>query len=151
MSTISAKGVRTMLDIVPELVLVTGFLFLVLLVILNKTLYKPLLAFIDNRHNAINRDLENAGKNASDVAAYYKEVETILAEGRLEANRIKESAINEAKEKALQKIERKKVELDAQSELAFKQLEADKVEFKNNLLANLPLFRDGVAAKLSHI
>lgn len=140
-----------MLDIVPELVLVTGFLFLVLLVVLNKTLYKPLLAFIDNRHNAINRDLENAGKNASDVAAYFKEAETIIAEGRLEANRIKELAINEAKEKAIQKIERKKVELEAQNELSFKKLEADKVEFKNHLLASMPLFREGVAAKLSHI
>lgn len=140
-----------MLDIVPELVLVTGFLFLVLLVVLNKTLYKPLLAFIDNRHNAINRDLENAGKNASDVAAYFKEAEAIVAEGRLEANRIKELAINEAKEKAMQKIERKKVELEAQNELSSKKLEADKVEFKNHLLASMPLFREGVAAKLSHI
>jgi len=58
-----------MLDILPELLLVTGIVFLFLLFILNKTLYKPLLAFIDNRNNAINRDLENAGKNASDVAA----------------------------------------------------------------------------------
>ena len=97
-----------MLDIIPALLLVTGTVFLVLLIILNKALYQPLIAFIDNRNNAINRDLENAGKNASDVAAYYKEVEAIIAEGKLEASRIKEAAINEAKEKALEKIEQKR-------------------------------------------
>ncbi|WP_193433046.1 hypothetical protein [Sulfurospirillum diekertiae] len=33
-----------------------------MLILLNKTLYRPLLEFIDNRNNSINRDLENAGK-----------------------------------------------------------------------------------------
>ncbi len=140
-----------MLDILPELLLVTGIVFLFLLFILNKTLYKPLLAFIDNRNNAINRDLENAGKNASDVAAYFKEVETILSEGRDQAHRIKDAAMNEAKEKAAHKVESKRAQLEVQSEALFKQLESDKVDFKNHLLANMPLFKEGVSAKLSHI
>ena len=140
-----------MLDIIPALLLVTGTVFLVLLIILNKALYQPLIAFIDNRNNAINRDLENAGKNASDVAAYYKEIEAIIAEGKLEASRIKEAAVTEAKEKALQKIEQKKAELESQSELFMKKLESDRVDFKNHLLAQMPLFKEGVATKLSHI
>ena len=140
-----------MLDIIPALLLVTGTVFLVLLIILNKALYQPLIGFIDNRNNAINRDLENAGKNASDVAAYYKEIEAIIAEGKLEASRIKEAAINEAKEKALQKIEQKRAELDSQSEIFLKKLESDRVDFKNHLLAQMPLFKEGVATKLSHI
>lgn len=98
-----------MLDIIPALLLVTGTVFLVLLILLNKTLYKPLLEFIDNRNNSINRDLENAGKNASDVVAYYKEVETILSEGKMEAAKIREAALNEAKEKAAKKVEQKRV------------------------------------------
>ena len=59
-----------MLDIIPALLLVTGTVFLVLLILLNKTLYKPLLEFIDNRNNSINRDLENAGKNAGDSHSF---------------------------------------------------------------------------------
>ena len=140
-----------MLDIIPALLLVTGTVFFVLLIILNKALYQTLIAFIDNRNNAINRDLENAGKNASDVAAYYKEIEAIIAEGKLEASRIKEAAVTEAKEKALQKIEQKKAELESQSELFMKKLESDRVDFKNHLLAQMPSFKDGVATKLSHI
>lgn len=140
-----------MLDIIPALLLVTGTVFLILLIVLNKSLYQPLIAFIDNRNNAINRDLENAGKNASDVAAYYKEVEAIIAEGKMEATRIREAAIGEAREKALLKIEQKKAELDAKNELFLKKLESDKVEFKNHMLAQMPLFKEGIANKLSHI
>lgn len=151
MNTISTKGVHDMLDITPALLLVTGTVFLILLIILNKSLYQPLIAFIDNRNNAINRDLENAGKNASDVAAYYKEVEAILAEGKLEAMRIKELASNDAKEKALYKVEQKKAELESKNEAFLKKLESDKVEFKNHLITQMPLFKEGIATKLSHI
>ncbi len=140
-----------MLDIIPALLLVTGTVFLVLLILLNKTLYKPLLEFIDNRNNSINRDLENAGKNASDVVAYYKEVETILSEGKMEAAKIREAALSEAKEKAAKRIEQKKSDLEVQSVVFFKALESEKDEFKNGLLAQMPLFKESVSAKLSHI
>ncbi|WP_263831939.1 FoF1 ATP synthase subunit B' [Sulfurospirillum oryzae] len=140
-----------MLDIIPALLLVTGTVFLVLLILLNKTLYKPLLEFIDNRNNSINRDLENAGKNASDVVAYYKEVETILSEGKMEAAKIREAALNEAKEKAAKKVEQKKSDIEAQGVAFLKALESEKNEFKNGLLAQMPLFKESVSAKLSHI
>ena len=140
-----------MLDIIPALLLVTGTVFLVLLIVLNKTLYKPLLEFIDNRNNSINRDLENAGKNASDVVAYYRDVETIISEGKMEAAKIREAALNEAKEKAYKKIEQKKSELEAQNVAFLKTLEVEKVEFKNGLLAQMPLFKESISAKLSQI
>ena len=140
-----------MLDIIPALLLVTGTVFLVLLILLNKTLYKPLLEFIDNRNNSINRDLENAGKNASDVVAYYKEVETILSEGKVEAAKIREAALTEAKEKAAKKVEQKKSNLEVQGVAFLKTLESEKDEFKNGLLAQMPLFKESISAKLSHI
>lgn len=140
-----------MLDIIPALLLVTGTVFLVLLIILNKILYKPLLEFIDNRNNSIRRDLENAGKNASDVAAYYKDVDSIISEGKIEAAKIRETALSEAKEKAFKKVEQKKSDIEAQNSSFLKTLEAEKEEFKNGLLQKLPLLRDSVVAKLSHI
>ena len=140
-----------MLDIIPALLLVTGTVFLVLLVILNKTLYKPLLAFIDNRNNSINRDLENAGKNASDVVAYYQEVETILAEAKSEAAKMREAALGVAKASALKRVEQKKSDLDAQTSTFMKALEDEKDEFKATLLVQMPLFKEGVASKLAHI
>lgn len=140
-----------MLDVIPALLLVTGTVFLVLLAILNKTLYKPLLEFIDNRNNSINRDLENAGKNTSDVVAFYKEAESILAEGKREAAKIREIALSEAKEKAAKKIEQKRTELEAQGLAFVKTLEAEKDEFKSSLVSNIPLFKESITTKLSHI
>ena len=140
-----------MLDIIPALLLVTGTVFLVLLIVLNKTLYKPLLEFIDNRNNSINRDLENAGKNASDVVAYYQEIETILSEGKLEAAKIREAAINEANDKAMKRIEQKKNDIEAQNVAFLNALESEKDEFKNGLMAKMPLFKESISAKLSHI
>ena len=131
-----------MLDIIPALLLVTGTVFLVLLIVLNKTLYKPLLEFIDNRNNSINRDLSNAGKNASDVVAYYRDAEAV---------KIREAAINEGKEKAHRKIEQKKSEIEAQNVSFLQELEAQKVEFKNSLLAQMPLFKESVIAKLAYM
>ncbi|NCD07523.1 MAG: ATPase [Spirochaetia bacterium] len=140
-----------MLDIIPALLLVTGTVFLVLLIVLNKTLYKPLLEFIDNRNNSINRDLENAGKNASDVVAYYQEIETILSEGKLEAAKIREVAINEANDKAMKRIEQKKNDIEAQNVVFLNALESEKDEFKNGLMAKMPLFKESIHVKLSSI
>lgn len=145
------KGAKTMLDIIPALLLVTGTAFFILLIVLNTILYKPLIAFLDNRNSSIGRDLESAGKNTSDVAAYYEEIEAILAKARVEASRIKDEAVSEAKEKALKVIERKKSEIEAQKETFLKQLDSDKVAFKNDILAQAPLFKESLASKLTHI
>lgn len=140
-----------MLNIVPPLLLVTGTVFLVLLILLNKMFYKPLMEFMDNRNNSISRDLENAGKNASDVVAYYQEIEAILAEGRVEAAKIKETALNEAREKAAQKIVQKKSEIEAQAIAFANEIAAEREVFKSSLLGQVPLFQERVVAKLNKI
>ncbi len=140
-----------MLDIIPALLLVTGIVFLVLLVLLNKTLYKPLLGFMDNREKSIKRDLENAGKNSDEVKAFKEEAQKIILEAKTEANKIKDTALMTAKEEALKKLETKKSELESQYSQFLKELEAHRVEFKNALQEQLPQFRAGVKAKLDHI
>ena len=140
-----------MLDISPILLLVTGFVFFTLLILLNKILYKPLLEFIDNRNDSIKRDLENAGKNTSDVEAYYKEADQIILNAKAEAGKIREAALSEAKEIAAKKVEQKQSELDEEYTLFLKDLEADKTEFQASLNASIPLFRDSIKQKLGNI
>jgi F-type H+-transporting ATPase subunit b len=140
-----------MLDISPILLLVTGFVFFTLLILLNKILYRPLLEFIDNRNDSIKRDLENAGKNTSDVEAYYKEADQIVLTAKAEAGKIREAALSEAKEIAAKKVEQKQSELDEEYTLFLKDLEADKTEFQASLSANIPLFRDSIKQKLGNI
>lgn len=140
-----------MLDISPILLLVTGFVFFTLLILLNKILYRPLLEFIDNRNDSIKRDLENAGKNTSDVEAYYKEADQIILAAKAEAGKIREAALSEAKEIAAKKVEQKQGELEEEYALFLKDLEADKTEFQASLNANIPLFRDSIKQKLGNI
>jgi F-type H+-transporting ATPase subunit b len=140
-----------MLDISPILLLVTGFVFFTLLILLNKILYRPLLEFIDNRNDSIKRDLENAGKNTSDVEAYYKEADQIIHDAKAEAGKIREAALSEAKEIAAKKVEQKQSELEEEYTLFLKDLEADKTEFQASLNANIPLFRDSIKQKLGNI
>jgi len=140
-----------MLDISPILLLVTVVVFFTLLIVLNKILYKPLLAFIDNRNESIKRDLENAGKNTSDVEAYYKEADQIIREAKAEAGNIREVALSEAKEIAAKKVEQKQSELDEEYALFLKDLNAEKIEFTESLSAKIPLFRDSIKQKLGNI
>ncbi len=140
-----------MLDIVPALLLVTGIIFLVLMVLLNKTLYKPLLAFMDNREKSIKRDLDSAGKNSDEVASFKKEAEKIILEAKNEANRMKDSALMAAKDEALKKLEVKKSELESKYSQFLRELAAQRVEFKNALQEQLPQFKTSVKAKLDQI
>jgi len=140
-----------MVDISPILLLVTVVVFFTLLIILNKILYKPLLTFIDNRNESIKRDLENAGRNTSDVEAYYKEADQIIREAKAEAGKIREAALSEAKEIAAKKVEQKQSELDEEYTLFLKNLNAEKIEFTESLSAKIPLFRDSIKQKLGNI
>jgi F-type H+-transporting ATPase subunit b len=140
-----------MVDISPILLLVTVVVFFTLLIILNKILYKPLLTFIDNRNESIKRDLENAGRNTSDVEAYYKEADQIIREAKAEAGKIREAALSEAKEIAAKKVEQKQSELDEEYALFLKDLNAEKIEFTESLSAKIPLFRDSIKQKLGNI
>jgi F-type H+-transporting ATPase subunit b len=140
-----------MLDISPILLLVTLVVFFVLLAILNKTLYKPLLSFMDKRNESIKRDLENAGKNASDVEAYYKEANQIILEAKAEAGKIKEAALSEAKEVAAKRVEQKQSELEEEYAMFLKDLDAEKKEFQESLSSSIPLFRDAIKQKLGSI
>jgi F-type H+-transporting ATPase subunit b len=140
-----------MLDISPLLLLTTAVVFLVLLVVLNKVLYKPLLDFIDSRDAAIKRDMNSAGQNSSDVSALELEALDILKDAKHKAAKIREQAVSEAKDKAATLVEAKKLELDSHYAEFLKELDAEKQELKDGLYASLPSFKDGVKAKLGQI
>ena len=140
-----------MLDISPALLLVAVAVFLVMLILLNKVLYRPLLAFVQNRDNSIASDYENAGKNTSDIGAYQEEAERILREAKVEAAKIRAEVIQESKDAALKKIEQRKAELEEEYVAFLEGLDKERIELKNGLLAQMPLFKEGVQAKLNQI
>lgn len=140
-----------MLDVSPALLLVAVATFLVMLVLLNKMLYRPLLEFVQNRDKAIANDYENAGKNTSDISAYQEEAERIIREAKAEAAKIRADVIQEAKETSLRKIEQRKAELEEEYGAFLEGLGKKRTELKTSLLEQMPVFKDGIQTKLQHI
>lgn len=140
-----------MLDLSPALLLTTAVVFLVMLVALNKILYVPLLSFIKNRDEAIKNDLQNANRNQNDIEAYNSEVLRIISEAKVQAGKLREEALSQAKEEAQKEIESIKNSQEIVLAKFLEDLSAQKESLKESLKANLPAFRDGVKSKIAGI
>jgi F-type H+-transporting ATPase subunit b len=140
-----------MLDISLGLLIASAAVFLIMLVVLNKWLYKPLIKFMDDRDASIKKDLENAGKNTSDVDSLYKEAEAIIAKAKHEASSMREKATFDAKKLAEEKISSKRTELEREYSEFISSLESEKANLKNALLSQMPLFKESLKAKFSQL
>jgi len=140
-----------MLDISPALLLITASVFLVLLIVLNKILYRPLLEFMQKRNASIASDYENAGKNSNDVAAFHDEAERIIREAKTEAGTIRAQAIEAGKASTAKKVDQRKAELEEEYLAFLEGLETERIEFKSALMSQMPQYKEGVIAKLDQI
>jgi F-type H+-transporting ATPase subunit b len=140
-----------MLDINPMLLLATFVVFVSLIAVLNSWLYNPLFSFMNKRDEDIKRDLDKVGSNDSEIAELNSKAESIVMNAKLEAAALREKVIADAKELAESKIEAKRAEL-AQEFLEFEQtLAKTKEELKNDLMSQVPVFKEAVKAKFSQI
>jgi len=140
-----------MLDISPVLLVGSALVFLLVLARLNSCLYKPLLKHMDDRDNQIKTDIENAKGNANEVDSMLEEAKTIIADAKKEANSIREKARLEATEVADAKLAEAKATMDKKYDDFLKTLDEEKVALKNSLVANMPLYKEGVKAKINAI
>ncbi|MCR2103851.1 FoF1 ATP synthase subunit B' [Campylobacter upsaliensis] len=124
-----------------SIMLVTMVIFLAMIVILNSMLYKPLLRFIDERNSSIKNDENKVKENSQEMLGANDEVEKIHQSTREEIYKIKQSAINQAKEEAQVAIQAKKEELERKMASFYVELNVQKEELKQNLLKNLPEFK----------
>ena len=140
-----------MLDISPILLLGSGLVFLLVLARLNSCLYKPLFKHMDDRDLQIKTDLENSKSNAAEVEGMLEEANSIIAQAKKEAFSIREKAKAEAMDLAETKFSEAKVMMDSKYEQFINTLADEKVALENSLVSNLPLFKEGLKAKLSSI
>jgi len=140
-----------MLDIHVSLMLFVLVLFLALLVVLNRMLYKPLLKFMDDRDQAIANDLKAARNLSGNSEALLAEAEEILDEARSKAAEIRQKSINEAKALAESKAESKRAELDTEYNSFIENLQSEKETLRNSLLSQMPLFKESLKAKFSKL
>ncbi|WP_295147776.1 FoF1 ATP synthase subunit B' [uncultured Campylobacter sp.] len=140
-----------MLEIDVPLVVLTAIVFVILIAILNPLLYKPMLKFIDDRNASIKNDEENTSKNTSDLGLYEAQIEDIILKARSEANKIKQDALNLAKDEAAKEIETKRASLETDYANFINALNVQKGELKSELASKLPQLQSVLSAKLASI
>jgi len=140
-----------MLDINPMLLLATFVVFVSLIAVLNSWLYNPLFSFMNKRDEDIKKDLEKVGSNDAEIAELKAKAESIIMNAKLEAAALREKVIADAKELAENKLEAKRAEL-AVDYVEFKQsLAKSQEELTKELMAQVPMFKEAVKAKISQI
>jgi F-type H+-transporting ATPase subunit b len=115
----------------------TVVIFILLLVILKKFAWKPILKAVDDRNNSITEALSSAEKAKAEMEQLSANNEKILQEARIErdsiikeARAIKENTISEAKNKA--SIEAEKIILSAKEQISNEKMKA-MTELKNEI------------------
>lgn len=140
-----------MLEIDPKLLLLTVVVFLLLIYVLNKLLFKPVLDFVDAREQSIidgERELANYGK---DTKKCEEESANILAKAREEVIAIKAEAVNLANIEAKAKLEERKAQLEQEYKEFEDKLKAENEELKVALSANLADIKSALKSKLSNL
>ncbi|WP_299546543.1 FoF1 ATP synthase subunit B' [uncultured Helicobacter sp.] len=126
-------------------------IFLILVYLLNRMLYKPLLGFMDARDASIKKDSEGIEGNTADIKALKKEADNILQKAREEAALIKSKAHDSAKQIAEIKISEKKNELAQKYNVFMTNLEDEKEKLKVSLSSEIPLFKESLQTKLGKL
>ena len=125
--------------VTPEIGLIfwTTIVFLILLAVLKKYAWKPILSAVDERNKSIEDALRAADKAKNEMLALNTDNERILAEAKKERDallkegrEIKDSIIAEAKDKA--KIEADKILITAKEQINNEKMKAI-TELKNQV------------------
>jgi len=140
-----------MLDLHLPLMLFVLVLFLALLVLLNNMLFNPLVKFMDDRDASIAKDLEAAKSVSGNTDELNAKADAIISEAKNEAATIRQKAIDDEKTLAASNVEAKQNEIDKEYEAFVKRLASEKENLKNELLSQMPLFKESLKAKFSKL
>jgi F-type H+-transporting ATPase subunit b len=121
----------------PGLIIWTTIIFTLLLIVLKKFAWKPILSAVDERNKSIEDALKAADKAKEEMALLNSDNEKILVAAReerdvllKEAREMKDKIVNEAKEQAI--TEADKISLSAKEQINNEKLKAI-TELKNQV------------------
>jgi len=121
----------------PGLIIWTTIIFTLLLIVLKKYAWKPILNSVDERNKSIEEALKAADKAKEEIALLNADNERILQEAKIErdtllkeAREMKNNIINEAKEKA--STEADKILISAKEQISNEKMKAI-TELKNTV------------------
>ena len=120
----------------PVVILIQWANFLILLIVLNKILIKPLLGHMESRDAQITGDLETAGRDRSEAAGYISQYEDALAEIQREntealialqqeMTETTRNRLDEIRERTGREIEETRQSIAAQAQQAASELEGN--------------------------
>jgi F-type H+-transporting ATPase subunit b len=137
-----------LLKVDPGLLLWTIITFLVLLLILWKAAWRPIVEALDARADKVRSDIENAEKiriESEQILAKHREmldkanaeVARIIAEGNAEAEKHKSSAIEKANLESKDLIDRARREISLAKDKALSEINADIVNISTEIAAKI--------------
>lgn len=109
-----------------KLLIAQGVNFLVLLFILKRFVYKPMLAFLEERAKKIEAGLHNADAASKALEKAESEQKRLLAEAQKEARGIVEEALAVAKRRDAEQLEKTKAEIASLLETSQKNITEEK-------------------------
>jgi F-type H+-transporting ATPase subunit b len=140
-----------MLDISLGLLIITFVVFMIVLMLLSKWLYQPLLRLMDDRRESIANDMKNADQNGQLISDLNLKATGLVDKAKAEAAKIREKALEGAKKDAESRILAKRKELESEYGVFLESLSKEKDELKNALLSQMPLFKESLKAKITQI
>lgn len=116
--------------------------FVLLLWAMNVWVYRPLLAFMDNRQAEIKDSLAKVKTDNAQSVEIRHQIETLLKEAAEKRREMIAEAIQKATESYDAVIKQKENELNQEFEAFAKQLQNEKQALKEQLQAQIPVFED---------
>ncbi len=139
LSLINLIAEGSIIDVSPGVVFWTIVTFVLLLLILKKFTWKPILMALDQREAAIRESLEKAEKakedaqkvldaNQANLAKAEEESKQIINQSRAYAEKLKDQILQESKEQAKKLIDDAASEIERQKDAAFDDLKSQIAE-----------------------
>ncbi len=116
--------------------------FVLLLWAMNVWVYRPLLAFMDNRQAEIKDSLAKIKTDNAQSVEIRHQIETLLKEAAEKRREMIAEVIQKATESYDAVIKQKENELNQEFEAFAKQLQNEKQALKEQLQAQMPVFED---------
>jgi F-type H+-transporting ATPase subunit b len=140
---LASEGGGSLIDVNPGVAFWTTVTFLILLLILKKVAWKPILTALEQRENAIRDSLEKAEKakedaqkvldqNQVNLAKAEEESKQIINQSRAYAEKLKDQIVQESKVQAKKMIEEAAAEIDRKKDAAFDELKDQVVDIAIN-------------------
>ena len=136
---LASEGGGSLVDVNPGLVIWTVITFAILLFVLKKLAWKPILTALNEREDAIKESLEKAEKakdeaqkilqeNQASLLKADEESKKIIEQSRQYAEKLKDQMLRESKEQAQKIVEDASAQIEQKKEDAFSELKTKVAE-----------------------